>query len=536
MQKPVALPPLIVSIALLALQPSPLEAVPLGDRVVRLFTFATGLADDVDGIDQLTAIDMTPLGDGRQLVLTLGGLVRLIVDGTVAPGAYLDVNDPMPPVFHPAELGPVSIAAHPGFLNPGSPGFGKFYTITQSNVGTGTADFGPGISGGTHHQDVVTEYTVSEPLNTPLTSFIGTKREVLRADRPSQYHTVLDLAFDNEHYLYIASGDGGFGAAPAQAQINTNILGTILRIDPLDPSLTDPSRGATGGKNDQYRIHPNNFGVTDGDPTTHEEIFSFGHRSPYRLNADRQTGEMWLGEVGLSSREEVSRPVNGGNFGWPQVEGTLGTAPAGAVPPTFELFRNESTNVVGGFVYRGSALPGLHGLYIFGDLAENNSGQPLFYGDPSTDSTSSQDDFFEFQIHPDGEPLPERIYSIAEDENGELYILGGPDRINFNNGTDSVILKLVPGTRFYRGDCNGDNAVDLSDAVFNLSFQFSGGPPPDCREACEVNEDQSLDLSDAIHLLSFVFLGGPPPEEPFPDCGADPQADSTLSCAASGCE
>jgi hypothetical protein len=99
-----------------------------------------------------------------------------------------------------------------------------------------------------------------------------------------------------------------------------------------------------------------------------------------------------------------------------------------------------------------------------------------------------------------------------------------------------VILKLVPGTPFRRGDCNGDKAVDLSDAVFNLSFQFSGGQPPGCREACEVNQDHSLDLSDAIYLLGYVFLGGPPPEPPFPDRGEDPRVDSRLSCQTSSCE
>jgi hypothetical protein len=133
----------------LSFVPRPLEAVPLGDRVVRLHTFATGFADDVSGIDQVTAIDMTPLGDGRQLVLKLGGLVRLIqADGTVAPGVYLDVNDPMPPVFRLEELGPVSIAALPGFSELGEPRFRQVLHPHPEQAGNGHGRFRAGYPGG----------------------------------------------------------------------------------------------------------------------------------------------------------------------------------------------------------------------------------------------------------------------------------------------------------------------------------------------------------------------------------------------------
>lgn len=296
--------------------------IPLGSLSVRLETYAAGFASTIGAVDQYTAIDMTPLGDGRQLVLTVGGLVRIIdVNGAVAAGTYLNVNNPTPPA-NAAELGPISIAAHPDFLNSGTLGFGKFYTITQEAVGAKPADFA--LAGSLNHQDVVKEWTVANPLNTSLTTFAGTTRDILRSDRPTQIHTVQDLAFDNQKYLMVTSGDGG--ASSAQAQNNTNILGKVLRIDPLStPGDLRPTGGLTG----QYRINPTNFGAADGNSGTPGEIYAYGVRSPFRISTDRQTGELWLGDVGQGSREEIDRLTNGGNFGWPNREGTLGAQPPG---------------------------------------------------------------------------------------------------------------------------------------------------------------------------------------------------------------
>jgi glucose/arabinose dehydrogenase len=458
--------PLVALVCVLGAVGNARADVPLGSLSVRLEPYATGFASTIGAVDQYTAIDMTPLGDGRELVLTLGGLVRVVdSSGVVAAGPYLNVNNPTPP-SNAAELGPISIVAHPDFLNSGTPGFGKFYTITQEATGTAPADFP--LGGSLNHQDVVKEWTVADPLNTSLTTFAGTSRDILRSDRPTQYHTVQDLTFDSQKYLVITSGDGG--ASSAQAQNNTNIFGTVLRIDPLS---TPGDARPTGGLAGQYRINPSNFGATDGDAGTPAEIYAYGVRSPFRISTDRQTGDLWLGEVGQSSLEEIDKLSNGGNFGWPNREGTTGSQPpGGSIDPLFELYHNlsgqsEATNIIGGFVYRGSALPQLTGRYIFADLGENNGGQPtnvvdLFYGDPATSGASAHDDMFRFVIDPSGQPLPERIYSIAQDENGELYILGGPDRFNFNDGTDSVIYKLVAPSgppNGIVGDVNQDGRV-----------------------------------------------------------------------------
>lgn len=195
----------------------------------------------------------------------------------------------------------------------------------------------------------------------------------------------------------------------------------------------------------------------------------------------------------------------------------------------FELYHNlngqsESTNIIGGFVYRGSALPQLTGRYIFADLGENNGGQPtnvvdLFYGNPATNGTSAHDDMFRFVIDSGGQPLPQRIYSIAQDEDGELYVLGGPDRFNFNNGTDSVIYKLVApagSPNGIVGDVNQDGVVqgnglgspatdDLS--AFRAGWYTTGHATTfDKYTHGDLNLDGSTNLAD-YYLLHTAYLG-----------------------------
>ena len=459
---------------------------PLGTLAVRLELVTDELADDVatqsGTVDQLTPVDMTPLGDGRQLILTLSGVVReLGADDQLSSGAYLDtVNANSFEVT--GEWGPTSIAAHPGFLNPASAGYGKFYTLTNEQPSSGTADFGQGVN----HQNVLTEWTVSNPLDQNATAFSGTSREILRVNQPGPFHDLFDLAFDDNGYLYVTAGDGG-GTAYSQsrfvnAQDPSNVFGTLLRIDPVHTS----GSGLTPGANGQYGIVDANFGASDGNSQTMPEAFAYGFRSPYRVTIDRQTGDVWIGDVGEGSREEIDRVVNGGNYGWGQREGTLGTQPPGGIDPLFELYHNspegdvESVTITGGYVYRGTEVPALEGHYVFADFGEqdpNNQGD-LYYGLTDTTGASTRDDLFRLIINPDGEPLPERIYSIGEDENGELYLLGGPDRFNFQDGAKGTLLRIVASAiapNGIEGDINQDGTIDGDDvAAFVAGWQTTG--------------------------------------------------------------
>ena len=458
--------------------------IPLGSQRVLISPVVQGLNDTLVGNvanarPQLIPIDMTPLGDGRQLILTLTGHVRLLgADGTLSGGAYLDTfNANSPPPFGRGresdfkEIGNTSIAAHPGFLDPASRGYGKFYTATTELPDSGAggignnADFFDGRSSSV--DSVVTEWSVAPSAISSATRLTPggpganvTSREVLRSQRPGIIHTVADLAFTKDEYLLVTSGDGGGNAFPntdgsafgadrfTNAQDPSNVFGTVLRIDPLSrPGDTRP----VGGRFGQYRVAPDNFGAADGDPDTLAEAFAYGVRSPYRISVDRGTGDIYLGDVGEERVEEVNRIVNGGNYGWGAYEGTFtvrgelvpGPGETPATGPLWQLFHDvqgprgtitEANNVVGGFVYRGSDLPDLLGKYVFADTGESDDGEPtnlvdLYYGDLDEVTPGARTGLQRLRIElPEGVSMPDRIWSMAEGEDGELYLLVGPSR------------------------------------------------------------------------------------------------------------
>jgi glucose/arabinose dehydrogenase len=167
-------------------------------------------------------------------------------------------------------------------------------------------------------------------------------------------------------------GDGGgAGDTPNNAQNLNVLLGKILRIDPNgDAFPTDPLR--------DYAIPAGNpFAAAGGRP----EIWAFGLRNPFRNSFDPLTQNLWIGDVGQDTREEVDlmRPTDGGaNFGWHIMEGTAlftGTAIPGLTPPIAEYLHGNSatqgSTVTGGLVYRGP-VESLRGQYIFGDFIDGN--------------------------------------------------------------------------------------------------------------------------------------------------------------------
>ena len=530
--------------------------VPLGAVTVRLQPVTADLNGNLSGNTanvrkQYIPADMTPLGDGRQLIMTLGGHVRLLqADGTLLPGAYLDTfnsNSPSPTAQDFTQIGNTSIAAHPGFLNPASRGYGKFYTLTSERPGNLPADFADGVT--SIVDSVLHEWTIAPSAVTTATqlAFTGpgqnvSRREVLRSERPGIIHTLVDMAFTPDEYLILTSGDGGGNAFPntegnafgqdrfTNAQDPTNIMGSALRIDPLPlPGDTRPFGGRIG----QYRLHPQNWGVADGDPDTPGETFAYGFRSPYRINVDGMTGDIYVGDVGENSREEISRIVNGGNYGWGAYEGSVLVRPQLAPelgepqhsPPMWELYhtlggQSEAVNVVGGFVYRGSAIPALQGKYVFADTGENEYTQPtnvleLYYGDPATTTASTRDNLFRLQLElPPGTTLPDRIWSIAEDELGELYLLVGPKRNDLfvvsPGETDGGILKLVAPSESPNGvvgDVNQDGMVDALDVTaLKLGWYTTGHATALAQYAHgDLNFDGITDLKD-LYVLHEALL------------------------------
>ncbi len=192
---------------------------------------------------------------------------------------------------------------------------------------------------------------------------LASRRQLLFVDQPYDNHNGGDLVFGPDGDLYIGLGDGGSGGDPhGNGQSLGTLLGKMLRIRPT-PAGAKP-----------YRIPADNpfVDVPDARP----EIWAYGLRNPWRYSFDPATGDLWIADVGQSAWEEIDRlpagSPGGANFGWNLLEGTHrydGPAPPGAVPPVYEYAHaTGGCVVIGGEVYRGSAIPALDGDYVFADF------------------------------------------------------------------------------------------------------------------------------------------------------------------------
>jgi Glucose / Sorbosone dehydrogenase len=465
----------------------------------------------LDPANEFAFIDLVPFNDGtgRLAVSTIQGGVR-VIDGNGQLDSTSLLTKAQTQLVLPQESGMTGIVFHPDFNHPGTFGYGKLYTIsTEASLSKGGLDDAsvdyPFAS--EEHQDVILEWDLATfgdvPGNSANNQFTGTyanARELLRVDQPGPFHDVFDLAFntsvgpgdDDYGMLYITSGDGGNSSVQSNqaraegAQDLSTIYGNILRIDP-DPTAHSLVRTSAHTGLPAYSIPDDN--PYNGDDATESktsstlaEIWANGVRSPWRLNFDRANGDLYLGEVGENLWEEMDRIEKGKNYGWGLLEGTHdgtlipgdGTLDTtGLTPPIFELSHSDaSRSISGGFVYRGSAIPELDGKYVFGDLGQGFDSSAIFYAivDPD-DPDGNVGDVFEFKLS-DASPkfengtqdLPERIFSVGEDENGELYFVAGPDpRQPFNPNRPSLILRLEPSFDFLFGDLNNDQMITSID-------------------------------------------------------------------------
>ncbi|HTL84951.1 MAG TPA: PQQ-dependent sugar dehydrogenase [Acidimicrobiia bacterium] len=204
----------------------------------------------------------------------------------------------------------------------------------------------------------VVEYTMSGDV-----ANVGTRRELLTiAHHTHTNHNGGEVIFGPDGNLYIGTGDGGGGGDPDGNGQNTNsLLGKILRINPA------PSGGL------QYTIPNGN--PFKGQAGKRGEIWMYGLRNPWRFSFDRSDHSMWIGDVGQDLYEEVdhSSAGSGGlNWGWNRREGfhayNGGTQPPGGRNPVVETSHNDGNcAIIGGYVYRGSAIDDLNGTYVYGD-------------------------------------------------------------------------------------------------------------------------------------------------------------------------
>jgi glucose/arabinose dehydrogenase len=412
------------------------------------------------------ALDLSHPNDGRLYVAARNGTVMRFggggATGTFLNAATAGIN--LQSDTGGGERGLLGIAFHPNYLAPSDvAGSGKFYTFTSeytfqnanaSTNLTGLPTFAHTESwnfttqrpiNGTasvNHFNVVREWTADANKTSILPN---SSRVLIRMAHPQNNHNAGGIKFGPDNLLYVATGDGGgsndnSGGVNSTTDGHTNgsgnaqdvnqILGKILRVDPTKVIGTLSANG-------EYSIPATNVFAGPGVAGL-DEIYAYGLRNPYRLSFDKQTGDLWVGDVGQSEREEVDKIASGGNYGWGYREGSLNstvrTAPGGftSIAPIveYETDNNVGVSVIGGFVYRGTDMPGLAGKYIFGDYRRGGtSGQGrLFYLDPA-----SPTQIFEFSTNVasiNGRDL----FGFGQDARGELYAL-------WDNGD---VTRIVP--------------------------------------------------------------------------------------------
>jgi glucose/arabinose dehydrogenase len=323
-------------------------------------------------------VDITHAGDGsgRLFIILQGGRI-VIFDGVqILSPPFLDITSL---VSSGGERGLLGAAFHPNYV-----GNGFFYVSYTDTAG----------------DSVIARYSVSlDPNRADPTSGVI----LLTIPQPFSNHNGGQLHFGPDGYLYIGIGDGGSGGDPQNnGQDLGTLLGKILRID-VDSGFP-------------FTVPPDNPFV--GVVGAREEIWSFGLRNPWRFSFDRLTGDMFIGDVGQNSWEEVDfQPANsagGENYGWRLMEGNSCFNPAincnnGTLTlPILVYDHSVGCSVTGGYLYRGSKNPNLNGLYLYGDFCSG-----LIWG--------AQEDGLGGWITTVLLDTNFSISTFGEDESGEIY-------------------------------------------------------------------------------------------------------------------
>ncbi|MFN2376036.1 MAG: PQQ-dependent sugar dehydrogenase [Candidatus Binatia bacterium] len=477
---------------------NPLPApIPLGSLTVGLEPAAEGLTAPNWGTtapghpgrlfvsDQVGILWSIELVSGDRAVF-LDATKRLVNLGIAGPGTF-------------DERGLLGVAFHPGYAENG-----RLYTYTSEPV-DGEADFSTlGDAEVADHQSVLLEWTVNAPLDPASVVDPTSARELLRIDQPQFNHDGGGLAFGPDGMLYVSLGDGGSaddegpGHLPGgNGQDPGNILGSILRIDVL----------GTNSANGRYGVPVDNPFV--GTPGRIAEIWAYGFRNPFRISFDSQSGQLMAADVGQNDIEEIDVVLAGGNYGWPRMEGSFffdgngeddGFVTADDPGNTDDLLRplaeydhDEGLAVIGGFVYRGSAIPELAGSYVFGDFARtfDNDGR-LF----RLDSGST---VVEFDLAGrDG--LGASLLGFGQDATGELYVLTSSTGTPF--GSTGKVWRIVRADPVATcGDADDNGQVLASDALRTLRSAVGSAACEPC--ACDVNASGSITAADALQILQF---------------------------------
>ena len=338
-------------------------------------------------------------GDGSDLLFVTEQPGRVLVfpddQGVSQAGVFLDLQGRVSP--SPGnEEGLLGLAFHPNYRDNG-----HLYVYYSAA--------GP-------RRSVISRFSVK--AGNPQVADPDSELIIMEIGQPATNHNGGQLAFGPEGFLYIALGDGGGGGDTfGNGQKKSTLLGSLLRIDVSSGS---------DGKN--YRIPPDNPFV--GVSGAKDEIWAYGLRNPWRFSFDRETGDLWLGDVGQGKWEEVDLIRKGHNYGWNTMEGahcfspSTGCIQTGLELPVAEYDHSDSCSISGGYVFRGRGTPSLLGAYVYGDYCSGKIWGLRYDGSSVT----------ELMVLIDS---PIRITSFGEDRAGNLHVL------DQNDG----IYTLVPASR-----------------------------------------------------------------------------------------
>ena len=337
------------------------------------------------------ALLQAPGDSTRWFVVEQGGRVRVFANSPQV-FTFLTFANISDRVSASGEMGLLGMAFHPDF--PANPRVYLSYTNEDAGRVNRVSEFRLNLGG---NVDTLTE------------------RIILSVPQPDANHNGGQIAFGPDGFLYIGRGDGGGandeGHGPiGNGQSLTTLLGKMLRID---VNAAAPYGIPSGPAGNPFATNPRC--VNGSGAQNCPEIYAWGFRNPWRWSFDRGTDTLWVGDVGQNAIEEVDRVDRGGNYGWRCFEGTRATglacgAAQNLLPPVAEYPRAEGTAVTGGYVYRGSAIPGLAGRYVFGDFGSGKVWHIAADTPPTLSMTG-------------GVATGLNISSFAEDIAGELYVV-----------------------------------------------------------------------------------------------------------------
>jgi glucose/arabinose dehydrogenase len=338
---------------------------------------ALKLTQVASGLSSPVLVKSAPGDTSRLFVVQQGGLIRIVQNGQVLGTPFLNVSSL---IASGGEQGLLGLAFHPNYAQNG-----RFFIHYSDNSGGDT---------------VIAEYARSANANVASPNAVGT---VLTQDQPFDNHNGGSIEFGGDGMLYVALGDGGDGGDPLNNAQNVNtLLGKILRLDvtslPVMPAGNYP--GAL------------------------PEIWDIGMRNPWRVSFDPCTGDLYIGDVGQSIREEVDfEPAQSGhkNYGWRLKEGKICYNPSSncdpassTTAPVLDYDHGSGCAIAGGYVYRGSSIPGLRGSYLFGDYCSGRIWRTTVSGGTASAPVELTNDLGSGGLN---------ISSFGQDAAGEVYVV-----------------------------------------------------------------------------------------------------------------